>query len=257
MHAFLAVVLLSIILSLNVFSFDYDIDSDGDVLEEWSTTVPKARTDGRSVIVLNSFPDRSIELYWEDPNSDEEFKMFDVIANGTANLNTFNGHRFYAKEEGKKERLPDAINIRQNIQFYSIGPEETKSYRFSVSDGITPQFGKHRYLEDEQLMKKSLAGSTSSAGTLLGKGSPLRIMGQRTTAMAAKFRCHCKYVDYYYDDGAEGTYQGFLTLGKETTINTYEGHVFFFTAKGDKSIVIAKYKMDKDQVSFSFILYSF
>ena len=254
MNYFLLLLVLSLALSLNVLSFEYDIDSDGDVLEEWSSSssamassvdaVPDDRAE-RAVIILNSFPDRSIELYWEDPNSDDEFKMFEIVANGTANLNTFNGHKFYAKEEGMDERLPDAINIRQNIDFYSIGPEETKTYRFSVLDGLTPQFGRHEYIDDERKPRTVVSDSGISV-----QGSPLRIIGQRTTAMAAKFRCHCKAVDYYYDDGAEGSFQGSLTMGKETTINTYEGHVFFFTLKDKKSVEVARYLMDKDQVTF-------
>ena len=36
-------------------------------------------------------------------------------------------------------------------------------------------------------------------------------------------------MDMWYDDGMGGSFQGTLTLGKESTTNTYEGHVFFFT----------------------------
>ena len=36
-------------------------------------------------------------------------------------------------------------------------------------------------------------------------------------------------MDMWYEDGLGGSFQGTLTLGKESTTNTYEGHVFFFT----------------------------
>ena len=51
-----------------------------------------------------------------------------------------------------------------------------------------------------------------------------------------------------YDDGSEGVYQGTLTMGKETTTNTYEGHVFYFTEPGDKSKELARFTMDKNVV---------
>jgi hypothetical protein len=52
-----------------------------------------------------------------------------------------------------------------------------------------------------------------------------------------------------YDDGNDGVYQGSLTFGKESTTNTYEGHVFFFTEPGDKSKELARFTMDADRVS--------
>ena len=238
MQFFLFLLLLSMLLAVAVVSEEIDVDSDGTLLDKWSTPRRKvAQSAGRNVIVVNSFPDRSIGLYWEDPNSEDEFKMFDIAANGSANLNTFNGHTFYAKEDGKSARLPDSINIRENSAYYSIGPAETKSYRFSVADGISTQFGHHGSRgEVEQAAVKSAL-------------SHIKVIGARTTALSAKFRCHLASVDYYYDNGAEGTFQGSLTMGKETTINTYEGHVFFFTKKGDKSVEFARYQMRKEQVT--------
>ena len=74
------------------------------------------------------------------------------------------------------------------------------------------------------------------------------VINEISTAMSAKFRCLAKKVDYYYDDGGEGTFQGTLTLGKETTTNTYEGHVFYFTMPGRKDKEIARFAMDKNKV---------
>ena len=48
-----------------------------------------------------------------------------------------------------------------------------------------------------------------------------------------------------------GSFQGSLTLGKEYTINTYEGHVFFFTEGDDKTKEYARFIMNKDQVWFT------
>jgi hypothetical protein len=76
------------------------------------------------------------------------------------------------------------------------------------------------------------------------------IIGVRTTAVSAKFRCLCAAVDYYYDDGGEGTLQGSLLMGKEATTNSYEGHVFFFTEKGNKKKEIARFKISRDKVLY-------
>lgn len=36
-------------------------------------------------------------------------------------------------------------------------------------------------------------------------------------------------VKIWYENNNGGSFQGSLSLGKEYTLNTYEGHVFFFT----------------------------
>jgi hypothetical protein len=66
--------------------------------------------------------------------------------------------------------------------------------------------------------------------------------------MSAKFRCLAKDIEMWFDDGLSGSYQGRLQLGQESTINTYEGHVFYFTNAKNKSQEYARYTMSKDQV---------
>lgn len=44
------------------------------------------------------------------------------------------------------------------------------------------------------------------------------------------------------------SFTGHLKPGQETTTNTYIGHVFFFTLSADKSIEIARYYIDGEQV---------
>ncbi len=71
-----------------------------------------------------------------------------------------------------------------------------------------------------------------------------------TTATSAKFRNLIPAtIDIYYEDGGDGVFQGTLDLGKEYTINTYEGHVFYFTEKGRKELEVARFVIDKDVVS--------
>lgn len=52
----------------------------------------------------------------------------------------------------------------------------------------------------------------------------------------------------YWEDGRDGLEQGVLQPGKETTTNTYEGHVFYFTQKGKKSNEIARIHIYQNQV---------
>ena len=186
--------------------------------------------ESRSVLLENTYSDKDIELFWQNPNSEEIAYMFDIQSKQTAQINTFNGHTFIVKEAGSTESLPDKVFITDKTKFYTVGPNQPKDYKFSVRDGIAP----------------NLHQSTSKK--VKASGSPLKIMGVRTSAMAAKFRCHARAVDYYYDDGEDGVFQGSLTLGKETTINTYEGHVFYFTEKGNKDVVLSRFQMSTDKV---------
>lgn len=79
----------------------------------------------------------------------------------------------------------------------------------------------------------------------------ITIMHEATTAMTARFRCLSpSSVDYYYFDGRKGTFQGMLTVGKETSVNTYEGHVFYFTLAGQPNKEISRFSMDKNQVLY-------
>lgn len=81
------------------------------------------------------------------------------------------------------------------------------------------------------------------------KVRPLERAHQASSAMAAKFRSLSpKKIQIYYDDGRGGVEQGHLSLGQETTTNTYEGHVFFFTEYGNKKNELARYTMSPNQV---------
>eukprot|EP00596_Hydrurales_sp_CCMP1899_P002160 CAMPEP_0119036200 /NCGR_PEP_ID=MMETSP1177-20130426/3728_1 /TAXON_ID=2985 /ORGANISM="Ochromonas sp, Strain CCMP1899" /LENGTH=495 /DNA_ID=CAMNT_0006995645 /DNA_START=160 /DNA_END=1644 /DNA_ORIENTATION=- len=181
-----------------------------------------ANTDERKVTVVNSY-DKKISLYWESPDEtdDEVYLMFTMEVNGTVGMNTYNGHRFYSKETGTSERLPYVIDVNEASATYTIGGQNEPTEDVKI--------------EIDQKYK------------LPSNINPITIMGYRTTAMSAKFRCLCKAVDYYYDDGLEGTFQGSLTLGVETTTNSYAGHVFFFTEKGNKKKEIARYTMRQAQ----------
>jgi prolyl 4-hydroxylase len=79
----------------------------------------------------------------------------------------------------------------------------------------------------------------------------IQLLHRKSTSASAKFRSLVPTpVDVWYDNGADGIFQGSLDLGKEYTVNSYEGHVFYFTARGDKSKVFARHTVARDQVLY-------
>jgi hypothetical protein len=77
------------------------------------------------------------------------------------------------------------------------------------------------------------------------------IPGQRTTAVAAKFRSlSSRSLDMWWDDSKDGVYQGRLMPGKESTTNSYEGHVFYFTDVNNKAEIVNRVKMKADTVLY-------
>eukprot|EP01038_Epipyxis_sp_PR26KG_P009004 gene9004-12146_t len=79
----------------------------------------------------------------------------------------------------------------------------------------------------------------------------LELQHRASNAMAAKFRSLVPYtIQMWYDNGRGGNEQGHLTLGQETTTNTYDGHVFFFTEFGKKDNLIGRYRMHHDQALY-------
>jgi len=80
---------------------------------------------------------------------------------------------------------------------------------------------------------------------------PLEHRYAASTALSAKFRSLCSIkLQIWWDDGREGTTSGHLELGQETTTNTYENHVFYFTEFDNKQNEIARFVMRKDQALY-------
>ena len=210
---------------------EYEVDSNGNMLRnqnEYDDDFEdnKVENDQLSVRVFNHHP-IDIDLYWEAMEKDQDDVFMFEMPTGDPEgigMNTFSGHTFYATYRGEKEKL-SAIYITAGRSSYTFSPSKTSSSKrmpavVETSDGtVQPSFD-----------------------------SPVKIIGEVSTAMSAKFRCLTPYeVDYYYDDGAEGTFQGTLSLGKETTTNTYEGHVFYFTKKGRPGAEVARFDMNKNR----------
>lgn len=75
------------------------------------------------------------------------------------------------------------------------------------------------------------------------------VLNQHTTAMAVKFKSlSSRPLDFWFDDGGNGIFEGHLSMGQETTTNAYLGHNFYFALSGNKSVVIARFTVKDDQV---------
>ena len=210
---------------------EYEVDANGNMIRNPNDYDDdfddnKVENDQLSVRVFNHHP-VDIDLYWEGLGSDaDDVFMFEMPTGDPEGIgmNTFSGHTFYATYRGEQEKI-GAIYVTAGRSSYTFSP---------AKKGSSPRVP---------------AVVETSDGTVQPSfDSPVKIIGEVSTAMSAKFRCLTPYeVDYYYDDGAEGTFQGTLSLGKETTTNTYEGHVFYFTKKGRPGAEVARFDMNKNR----------
>ena len=217
---------------------EYEVDANGNVIDSSSSSGSNSNSAGQlSVRVFNDF-ENDLSLWWSAPGNDvsDDVFMFDMPTREPEGIgmNTFAGHRFYVTEKGGDGEKLGEIFIRGGLGTYRFSPSMAAPSMSSSTGGPRQE-----------------AVATTSVGKTrkVADGSPIKPIGQRTTAMSAKFRCLTSYeVDYYYDDGEDGTFQGTLSLGKETTINTYETHVFYFTRKGRKNKEVIRFEMNADQI---------
>lgn len=191
-----------------------------------------ANNEFRDVTVYNQYDKEKISVFWIDqsnPDDEEGVFMFTLGPTEKRVMNSLDSHMFYAifdSQENFGERCnPDTITIAPSKNDYYFGDF------VSSANSKTETISKYN---DGNVLNHPL----------------IQIIGSPTTAMSAIFRCLATKVDYYYDDGKDGSFQGTLDMGKETTSATYEGHVFFFVRHGDKSKSkeLARFTMNKDQV---------
>jgi len=176
----------------------------------------KIDNDSFQVYIYNNY-DHILDIYWsagdiESNNNDVMIAQLNPAEDSI--VNTFEGHTFYGivANENRVRAEPFQITISKHISAYSFGP------------------------------------STSSTAKSKHPHPAIKILDKKSYSVAAKFRCLLPACDYYYDDGRGGSFQGTLNgWGKETTTNSYAGHVFFFTEKGDKSKEIARFTIKEDQ----------
>lgn len=203
---------------------EVDVSATGDVLgfaNEAVAEVPAMQeVDNRMAATFrNAFNNESITLYWVSDKG-EEVCMGDIEADSDLVFDTFHSHTFFARTvESHQRAYPRQVTMVPEQHVYTFGPSPSTSSAPAVSN----RRGKVHF----------------------------KYLNHRTTATSAKFRCLVPNgADIYYEDGRGGVPQGTLKLGQEYTVNTYEGHVFFFTVKGDKSKELARHQVSSKKVLY-------
>ena len=174
---------------------------------------PIRHTDDKQVTVTNNY-DFSLSVFWGF-NATKEVHLFEIDPSESLEFSTYNGHSFFATDAEDHTKVLQAFSVNAGMSNYTMKPK-----------AILP-----------------LTQRTSQVTTI----------GRTTTSLTAKFRCLATAADYWFEDGLGGAYQGTLTLGIEASTNSYEGHVFFFTEKGNKSNEYARVILSRAQVSLAFM----
>lgn len=178
-----------------------------------------------------------ISVYWISPDSGEQIKLFDIDAEATTVVNTYNGHKFVAYMYDDDNTVDDPVSpgtfeIYHDVETYYIGG-------VGVSDDS----------EGSDAPNREMGEAVVGGGSKVTRQHPgVTIMNRKSLCMSAKFKSLVPSLDIYFDGGrADWSYQGTLHMGKESTTASYEGHQFVFTETGNKSNVLARHTMKKDQ----------
>lgn len=224
------------------------VDTDGN-------TVISNPTNERSVSFMSRY-DGVLDLYWIGSVHSGEVKPVTILElheGVQVNVNTFDGHIFYAssRENGVRAE-PRRVVISNSQDNYVFEPEISNVGGVRVSKRSSSSSNEGgRIHNNKGADEGSYENMNRDATVNNGLHPAVTLLKSGTTAMSAKFRSLVPSgVDYYYDDGAAGVYQGRLNLGQESTTNTYEGHVFYFTRVGDKSAVLERAVISKDKVLY-------
>lgn len=160
-----------------------------------------------------NYSEQHLEVRWlkdVEDSFDQSKRIADLPAQDSITLSAYQDHRFIVVEARNKSNILHDFLAMKGIKKYSIGrPLKARS---NLDEIIVP------------------------------------LIGQPTKAMSVKFKSLYPYkLHRWFDDGKEGIYQGYIAMGQEGTINTYESHVFYYTLANDSSKEVARFTMDKNQ----------
>ena len=224
--------------------------------------------DLQRTVKFQSRYDEMLNIFWigDTGGANAPVLIVEVEPHGLVDVKTFTGHEFYASRVSDNVRaLPRKVTVVYDEDIYEFVPESCSAVPSSDADTDVDAARKIASSSmvmdiDGNAIAKVDTNSAKDKGAVVLKGRDPSVNGglhpgvallhSGTTAMSVKFKNLSPGCDYYYDDGRHGVYQGRLELGGEATTNTYEGHVFFFTKVGDKSVLIARFSMYKDQVTY-------
>lgn len=156
------------------------------------------------VTFVNGYNNDSLLLYWLDGQGESVF-MGEISIGDQLVLNSYEQHAFTAKtKSGLGKVAPRVHTMNSKIAIYRFGPA-----------GVPQSQSEKPFI---------------------------RYLNTTSTAVSVKFRNLLPVaVDIWFEDGRGGSPQGFLDMGKEYTVNSFEGHVFFFTERGDKKKLVARH----------------
>lgn len=218
-----------------VYSESIEINSNGDTI---SPPAPVPVNYKKTITIENKY-DSIIHLYWTKSKSDSISQgalISQIQPNSMSDINTFVGHSFFGTYTNGIEvqpilrAFPEFIDVTANTNHYVFEPLNRKQKNNLININLPPKL--------------------LSNNNKITNHSAVKILGVVSTALSAKFRCYIVTgCDYYYEDNRGGSFQGTLKLGKETTTNTYIGHVFFFTDMGTKN-EIERFTMIKEKMLY-------
>ena len=198
-----------------VGSSDLAVAVDVDVNGEYISATSKLSI---SATFSNLFNNDTLLLYWAAEKYEDDVFISFIEPNGQSHVTTYSGHSFYAVLESKND-------VRAYPGSVTVGATFSDGEDFSYSFGPDPP--------------------AWSKGTLHPK---VKYINQVSLSIGARFKSLAPSIDIWYEDGKDGSYQGSLKMGQETTTNTYVGHVFYFTEAGNKKNELARHVMRKEQV---------
>lgn len=213
---------------------DVEVGDSGDV-ETFSQA-------GLHVTFFNSYDNQSLSVFWQGTDGIGHLMGHaDPLMN--LEITSFSGHSFYAvvqtndmDEQAGYRVPPGTVTVTSKMTSFSFGIDDETS---TTNMNVKKLSEKSKY----QLVDTKPKGKHRESGM----HPAVTFINQPTTSMSARFKSLAPNVDIWYDDGRDGTFSGNIKLGQETTTNTYEGHVFYFTEANNKAKELARFTMNKDQ----------
>lgn len=212
----MSILFLLVCTALSVSRADtYTVESSLSGEQEFLDTSP------RTVTVHNEY---DVEVFIFFDNNGEHAFLTSIPAGQGAEFSTYLGHRFVVKDRRTSSTTTlESFIIVRGVDSVTLKPATTSDTKTVFSEHFTSR----------------------------PHPNVVPIRGSRTTAQSVKFRSlSSRPLDIWFDNGADGSFQGSLKSGQETTTTTYAGHVFYFTVSKNKSHEIARFTMTPDQVFY-------
>jgi len=171
------------------------------------------------VTFINLF-DKTISVFYDDGKYG--YFINEIPASQSVDINTFVGHKFYATFVGKLDRVAE-VTAKFGQSIYYVGDvwgHDSENVGLSLTRRVISSDN------DSTRRTLNVAFRQQDHSLVL----PLTEVSPNGFTVFAKFRSISpRTLDFWFDDGGEGIYQGFLLSGAETTSSTAPGHVFYAT----------------------------